>query len=185
MAAHSATRTGVPGRETIQRQPGAVSNVRWYTAPSSSSVRRARPRWLDMSPDENKAIVRRYFVALDERRMDDVAAVFAPDLELHFDGWPVMGKEAGLIFLTGYLDAFPGISHEVIDQVAEDDRVATRITVRGTHKADFMGLPATGKEIEIGAINMARMAGGAIVELWVNADSLGMMQQLGAIPTPG
>lgn len=138
-----------------------------------------------MSPEENKAIVRRYFAALDERRMDDVAAAFAPDLELHFDGLPVMGKDAGLTFLTGFLDAFPGITHEVIDQVAEDDRVATRIAVRGTHQADLMGLPATGKTIEIGAINVARMAGGAIAELWVNADSLGMMQQLGAIPRPG
>ena len=129
-------------------------------------------------------MIREYFAALDANRRDDVAAMFADQLQLYFDGYPAMGKTDGFDFLCGFLDAFPGITHEVADQLAEGDRVATRIVIRGTNSAPMMGMPATGKSVTFGAINIARLADGKISELRVNADSVGMMQQLGLAPAP-
>jgi steroid delta-isomerase-like uncharacterized protein len=138
-----------------------------------------------MLPEENKAVVRRFFAALDDQDVDTVGDMLASDYRLHFDGNPVMDRGAGIGFFSAFLAAFPDISHQVQDQLAEGDRVATRILVRGTHQKEMMGIPATGKEIAISAINMVRVDDGKIAEHWVNSDSLGMMMQLGVVPPPG
>ena len=137
-----------------------------------------------MSLEENKRLIRGYYAALDADRRDDVADLFADELQLFFDGYPAMGKVDGFGFLCGFLDAFPGITHEVHEQLAEGDWVATRLVVRGTNTASLMGIPATGKSIVIGSLNFARIVDGKIAELRVNADSMGMMQQLGLAPAP-
>src|SRR5215213_1946091 len=131
-----------------------------------------------MSLEENKAIVRRFFPALDDQDLDGVAALLAPDYRLHFDGNPEMGREAGLGFFGAFLSAFPDISHELQDQIAEEDRVATRMVVNGTHRADPMGIPATGNEMAISATNVMRVDQNKIAEHWVNSDSVGMLSQL-------
>ena len=138
-----------------------------------------------MLPEENKVVVRRFFAALDDQDVDTVGDMLASDYRLHFDGNPVMDRGAGIGFFSAFLAAFPDISHQVQDQLAEGDRVATRILVRGTHQKEMMGIPATGKEIAISAINMVRVDDGKIAEHWVNSDSLGMMMQLGVVPPPG
>jgi steroid delta-isomerase-like uncharacterized protein len=138
-----------------------------------------------MSAEENKAVVRHFFAAADEQRLEVVADLLASDYRLRFDGNPEMDRQAGLGFFAAFLAAFPDIRHEVQDQLAEGDRVATRIVVRGTHQAEFMGIPATGKAIAIGAINVVRLDHGKIAEHWVNSDALGMLQQLGVVPGPG
>ena len=138
-----------------------------------------------MSQEENKAVVRRFFAALDDQDIDAVGDLLASDYRLHFDGNPEMDRGAGIGFFGAFLAAFPDISHQVQDQLAEGDRIATRILVRGTHQNEMMGIPPTGKEIAISAINMIRIDQGKIAEHWVNSDSLGMMMQLGVVPPPG
>jgi steroid delta-isomerase-like uncharacterized protein len=138
-----------------------------------------------MSLQENKAVVRRFFAALDDRDLDAVVALLAPDYRLHFDRNPEMDREAGIGFFATFLAAFPDISHQVRDQIAEGDRVATRIMVRGTHQQEMMGIPATGNEMSISAANVVRIDQGKIAEHWVNSDGIGMLVQLGAIPPPG
>ena len=138
-----------------------------------------------MLPEENKAVVQRFFAALDDQDIDAVGDMLASDYRLHFDGNPEMDRGAGIGFFGAFLAAFPDISHQVQDQLAEGDRIATRIVVRGTHQKEMMGIPATGKEIAISAINMVRIDDGKIAEHWVNSDSLGMMMQLGVVPPPG
>jgi len=138
-----------------------------------------------MSQEENKAVVRRFFAALDDQDIDEVGDLLASDYRLHFDANPEMDRGAGIGFFGDFLAAFPDISHQVQDQLSEGDRVATRIVVRGTHQKEMMGIPATGKEIAISAINMIRVDDGKIAEHWVNSDSLGMMMQLGVVPPPG
>ena len=68
--------------------------------------------------------------------------------------------------------------------VGEDDRVAWRLTVTGTHQAEFRGIPATGTPIQFAAQYIFRFRDGKIVERWTNFDRLGVMVQLGAIPAP-
>ena len=138
-----------------------------------------------MALEENKAIVRRFFAALDDQDVDGVAAMLAPDYRLHFDGNPEMGREAGIEFFAAFLAAFPDIAHQVQDQIAEGAQVATRIVVRGTHQQELMGIPATGNEMSISATNVLRLDQGKIAEHWVNSDGIGMLVQLGAMPPPG
>jgi steroid delta-isomerase-like uncharacterized protein len=138
-----------------------------------------------MSPEENKAVVRRYFAALDNQDLETVGDLLGPDYRLYFDGNPVMDREAGIGFFGAFLTAFPDIRHRVEDQLADGDRVASRIVVSGTHQHEMMGMPATGKPISIGAINIVRLADGKIAEHWVNSDALGMLGQLGVLPPPG
>jgi predicted ester cyclase len=97
-----------------------------------------------VSLEENKAAVRRIFAALDDQDLDAVAALLAADYRLHFDGNPEMDRAAGIGFFGAFLAAFPNITHQVQDQIAEGDRVARRIVERGTHEKELMGIPATG-----------------------------------------
>jgi steroid delta-isomerase-like uncharacterized protein len=138
-----------------------------------------------MSVEENKSVIRHYFAALDSQQMDAVADVFAPDYRLQFDGNPELDRSSALGILGMFLNALPDVHHEILDSFGEGDRVVARIVVRGTHGGDLMGIPPTGKTVAIGAINIMRMKQGKIVQHWVNTDMLGMMQQLGVIPTPG
>jgi steroid delta-isomerase-like uncharacterized protein len=137
-----------------------------------------------MSADDNKALVRRYFDLLNANDLDAVFALYTPDSRHHFGSVPTLDAAGVIGMIAQFLAAFPGMHHEVLDQVAADDRVATRIFVRGTHQADLMDIPASGRTIEIGVIYIHVIANGRIVEQWQNSDSLGMMQQLGAIPAP-
>jgi predicted ester cyclase len=69
--------------------------------------------------------------------------------------------------------------------IAEGDKVVQRWTFRGTHQGEFMGIPATGVQVILSAIEIFRLADGKIAEQWVEADNLGSLQQLGVIPALG
>lgn len=75
--------------------------------------------------------------------------------------------------------AFPDLTETIEDIIAEGDTVVTRVTVRGTHEGEFMGLDPTGNEVEVDGIHIARIEDGKITERWVQADVMGMMEQLG------
>ena len=78
--------------------------------------------------------------------------------------------------------AFPDLTMTVQDQIADGDKVANRVLVRGTHKGEYMGMPGSGKTVEIGGIDILRMVDGKAVERWGYFDDLTLMQQLGAMP---
>jgi predicted ester cyclase len=82
-------------------------------------------------------------------------------------------------------EAFPDLHFTIEDIVAAEDKVAIRATVHCTHLGLFMGMPPTGKQAIWTGIDISRIAGGKIVELWAEYDYLGLMQQLGAIPSMG
>jgi steroid delta-isomerase-like uncharacterized protein len=81
--------------------------------------------------------------------------------------------------------AFPDIHWTIDDMIVEGDKAAIRYTITGTHKGELMGIPATNKKVTISVIGIDSMAGGKLVEAWDRMDTLGLMQQLGVIPTPG
>jgi len=78
--------------------------------------------------------------------------------------------------------AFPDLKMMVQDQIAEGDRVVNRVLVRGTHQGEYMGMPGSGKTIEIGGIDILRMVNDKVAERWGYFDDLKLMQQLGAMP---
>jgi steroid delta-isomerase-like uncharacterized protein len=79
--------------------------------------------------------------------------------------------------------AFPDTRMTIEDEIAEGDKVVIRWTIRGTHKGEYMGIAPTGKEVTVTGISVYRIERGKIVEDWSNNDMLGMLQQLGAIPS--
>jgi steroid delta-isomerase-like uncharacterized protein len=140
-----------------------------------------------MSDQDNKAIVRRYFEDVRNRR--DVAAVnqiFSSDIVVYVDtpagAEAVRGAEAIRQALQPYLVAFPDLRFTIEDQIAEGDRVATRWTARGTHRGPLMGHAATGRSVSFGGTDIFRLADGKIVEGWAHYDRLVILQQLGAAP---
>jgi steroid delta-isomerase-like uncharacterized protein len=88
-------------------------------------------------------------------------------------------------YYAGLRTAFPDIHFTIEDQIAEGDRVVTRWTARGTHRAEYAGIPATGRSGVIAGVTTDRIADGRATECWTSLDELGLLQQLGVIPRPG
>jgi steroid delta-isomerase-like uncharacterized protein len=98
---------------------------------------------------------------------------------------PDMDREGDKQLVGSMHAAFPDLRFEVGAQIAEGDRVLHTLIGRGTHRAEFMNIPATGKTIEVTGMNINRIANGKIAESWGVIDVLGLLQQLGVVPTPG
>ena len=141
-----------------------------------------------MSTEENKALTRRMVEEIFNRgnisRIDEFLAPDFVEREELPPGIP-SGREGVMQLTTMLRSAFPDFEATIEDLVAEGDRVVLRQIWSGTHQGEFMGVPPTGKRVSIGVIDILRVDGGRFVEHWGLMDSMGMMQQLGAIPTPG
>ncbi len=144
-----------------------------------------------MSTEENKAIARRvYDEGFNAHNPAIVDELFTTDADIVQDVLsPSPGFRGGregvkqaLAMISG---AFPDWWVTVEDMIAEGDKVVTRYTGQGTQRGEFMGIPATGKRVTTTVIDIFRIADGKVAEAWVEADNLGLMQQLGMIPTPG
>ena len=98
------------------------------------------------------------------------------------------GTDAGIEgfreFARMVFSAVPDFELTVHEYIAEGDRVATRWTARGTHAGELLGIPGTGKELEVTGMTVDRLADGKVVERWGESDQMGMMQQMGVIPAP-
>lgn len=108
----------------------------------------------------------------------------APDFVRHDPGLPfeVRGPEGVKHLNSVLLAAFPDLILDVEDEVAEGDKVLMRLTLRATHRGEFMGIPPTGNEVEVGVLDLFRIGDGRLEEHWAMMDNLGLMRQLGAIP---
>lgn len=96
---------------------------------------------------------------------------------------PIKGAKGLKEAAGGYRAAFPDLEVVVEDVIAEGDLVAVRWTARGTHQGDLFGIAPTGKEATVTGITIDRFSGGKVAESWTNWDTLGLLQQLGAVPT--
>lgn len=94
------------------------------------------------------------------------------------------GLDAFRELIASLRAAFPDLDDTIGDQIAEGDKVVTHWTWTGTHKGEFMGIPATGKKVEVEVVSISHFAGDKVVESWDYVDTLGMMQQLGVVPPP-
>src|SRR4028119_403429 len=137
--------------------------------------------------EENKAIARRALEEVFSGQGDlDVAdELFAPNYVGHDPASPedIRGPEGVKEFASMYRNAFPDVLMSVEDQVAEGDKVVTRWIASGTHQGDMMGIAPTGNRVTVAGTSVERIVDGKIEETWDNYDALGMMQQIGAIPS--
>jgi steroid delta-isomerase-like uncharacterized protein len=140
-----------------------------------------------VSAEENKAVLRRWIEAYNERDLEAEAAVLAPDYVAHVPAapGPLKGSEAWRQFTTPFTEAFPDIRLTVEDIFSEGETVAARVAFRGTHRGEFQGIPPTGKKVAFSSMEFNRVVGGKVEEHWVEIDLLGLVQQLGVATIPG
>lgn len=134
--------------------------------------------------DDLHALVRRFYdEVVNGGNLDLIDELVAEDFVDH-EEFPGMAtdREGVKAFMGMMQEAFDGFRIDAEQLVAEGDIVAARITMRGTHSGEFMGVPATGKQIEVPGFDMVRFADGKVAEHWGVTDAMTMMQQLGALP---
>ena len=137
-----------------------------------------------MSTEQNKALVRRWFAETDRGNDGIVDELCAPDYVDHSPPLPGMGSGSAAVRQANAAlrAAFPDTVHTIEDQIAEGDKVVTRLRARATFTGEILGIPPNGQVVEITGISIHRVAGGKLVEHWANFDSFSFMQQLGAAP---
>lgn len=137
-----------------------------------------------MSAETNKLVMGRFtdFINTASEKLAD--ELISPDAIFHVPGRsePVQGP-AGYLAIIGMMrEGFPDIQWTLEEMIAEDDKVAARFTMRGTHRGTFFGVPPTGKPIVVQAMNFYRLSSGQFVEERGQPDLLGLLQQIGAVP---
>ena len=134
---------------------------------------------------ENKAIVLRSLEELyNQGNLERTDEFFAAEYVWHnVSGPDVHGSEGMRQHVAMVRNAFPDIHITADDMIGEGDKVVTRWTIVGTHTGEFVGIPPTDVQVTFTGILISRLAGGKIVEDWENSDVLGLLQQLGVIPT--
>jgi predicted ester cyclase len=136
-----------------------------------------------MTTEQNKAIVRRFFEAFEANDQAALKEVLASDLVAYSHGAPGPQSREAHIQTIGYWNSAFETHFTIEEQIAEGDKVATRVTMRAIHnQGEFQGVAPTGKQAEVDGVNIERIKDGKIVERRVSSDWLGMMQQLGLIP---
>ena len=141
-----------------------------------------------MSTEQNKEQMRRVIEEVMNRGNVSLAdELLAPDFVEHEALPPGIpgGREGVKHLTTAFRSAFPDFKATIDDMLAEGDKVVVRTTWSGTQQCEFMGVPPTGRCVSFGVIDIVRFSGGKAVEHWGQMDTMGMMQQLGAIPMPG
>jgi len=137
-----------------------------------------------MSTETNKAIIRRCTEQVWNEQRRELWEEFCAENVVH-NGIPAGPGLEGM--KEGYdmsLNAFPDIQITIDDAIAEGDKVVARWTMRGTHQGALLGIPGSGKQVTQSGVAIYRLANAQIVELWFHPDSLGLMQQLGVVPSP-
>jgi predicted ester cyclase len=136
---------------------------------------------------ENKDLVRRFYEEIDKGNLAIVDELVAENYIDHspppFPGLST-GREGVKQSFKLFWEATPGY-HRIDDQIAEGEKVVTRLTAVGVHEGDLPGIPRTGNKLEMTAIVIHRIADGKLVEKWSNKDVLAFLRQLGVIPEAG
>ena len=135
--------------------------------------------------EQNKALMKRFVTEYQTNHDESVLyELVAEDFVDHsaLPGVPPTREGVRGLF-AGFHAAFVPFAAQIHDQVAEGDKVVTRKSFHGRHVGEFMGIPATGREVSVELIDIVRIAEGRIVEHWNVVDQLGLLRQLGALPT--
>ena len=138
-----------------------------------------------MSLEQNKELVRRIYDELwNERKLEVAEELIAQDAVNYDTGLlpQPFGPEEMKGTVRMVTAGFPDNRHEVEEMIAEGDKVVVRCTLTGTHEGEFMGIPPTGRSIEVTEIHVYRLEDGKAVEHRVGRNDLGAMRQLGVVP---
>jgi steroid delta-isomerase-like uncharacterized protein len=135
-----------------------------------------------MTTAANKALVSRYYdEVLTQRNLAALDDLLAPDFASWLPDGTRLGRAAYRDAILASHEAFPDLAVEVLDQLGEGEKVATRWRATGTHRGPFAGIPATGRSVAITAMHLHRVADAKLTEHWEEIDLLRLMRQLGAL----
>jgi predicted ester cyclase len=171
-------------RASKRRAAVVLGTLAALASVGSLARRWRRGKGVPMAAEDNKTIVRR----LLEEPWTGNFDVIDECVDANYVGYdpsnpePLRGPQGVKDFVQQYLGAFSDGRITVDEQIAEGDMVATRWTGRGTHDGELMGIAPTRKQATVSGITMSRLQNGKVVEEWTNWDTLGMLQQLGAVP---
>jgi len=135
---------------------------------------------------DHSALMRRTYDLINAGDIEGFGELLADDF-VEYEVTPGLAptKDGVKQFFTMYLAAFPDLRFSADDILASGDKVVGRVTITGTNTGDFMGMPATGKSVNIQAIDIIRFGDDGLAhEHWGVVDVMAMMQQLGVVPTP-
>jgi steroid delta-isomerase-like uncharacterized protein len=133
--------------------------------------------------ETNEAVVRRFiedaFNGRDLDVLDEIVAEGFTNYDPPFPGLPA-GREGLKQVFAGFWSAFPDIHATAVHVIADEDKVGSVVSLRGTHQGELMGLPPTAREVNVRVVEIFRVAGGQIAERWGVVDRTGLMTQLAA-----
>jgi len=137
--------------------------------------------------DQNKVAARRMIEEVwNQANLGLIDELVSPNATFHdanVPGGTFSGPEGMKQFVQIYRGAFPDVRMTINDQIAEGDQVVTRWTATGTHKGALMGIAPTGKFATVTGVDIDRYQDGKVVEAWASYDMLGLLQQLGVVPS--
>ncbi|MGD0777588.1 MAG: ester cyclase [Candidatus Solibacter sp.] len=133
--------------------------------------------------EQNKETFRRWVIAFNERDWATLRSLYPDGYVYHGLGVELHGAESLEQFIRSLLAGFPDLQCTLEDLFGEGNRCAWRCRWRGTHTGNFMGTPATGKQAETVTIGISRFENGKFAEDWEEGNLLGLLQQIGAVPT--
>ena len=139
-----------------------------------------------MPSEENKRLVRRFYEEIDKGNLDAMDELVAEDYVDHNPPpFPGLGKgrEGLKQAFKIFWEATPGY-HQIEDQIAEGDKVVTRLTAYGKHEGDLPGAPRTGHDLKMTSITIHRIANGKLAEKWAEKDLIGFLKQIGVMSAP-
>jgi predicted ester cyclase len=131
--------------------------------------------------EQSKVAARRFFEEQDRVRGGPTEQVCGEGYTAYLAGFPPMNRAAHVEFSAPFYAAFSDLKHSIEEVLVEGERVAVRFRLTGTHDGDFMGMPASGKVVDAGAIALMTLASGKVIEIRSEFDQFGLMQQIGAL----
>ncbi len=133
--------------------------------------------------EENKRLVSRiYDEAISSGIYDVIDEAIAPNYVSHGLPMSISGPHGFRQTIETFRLAFPDLYMLVEEQIADDDRVSNQGYITGTHRGEFLGVPASGQQIKVNVISIWRFENSKVVENWVQLDLMSLMQQIGAVP---
>ena len=141
---------------------------------------------MGLAEEQNKQVVRQYIEAFNRQDIERLGQlVSSTNQSFQFSGThSSMDWNRTKQFYAAFWSAFPDLSAKIEETVAEGDKVAIRVINTGTHKGEFQGIPPTSKKVSFEGRDFLTLRDGKIVEQQASVDMMGLMQQIGAIPTP-
>lgn len=140
-----------------------------------------------MPADDNSLVRRLYEEIWNKRKLEVLNELVSPSHALRGPNFvgssigPAAYKHQVALFLTG----FPDLRWTIEDMITENNKVVVLWNFAGTHKGEYMGVPATNKKVSVDGITIHEIGGGKIMDSYVNWDLWGLMQQLGVVPAQG